>query len=65
MSSVPRISFKHLVKKDDEALKSLSIALEDHGFFSIKDHGLSKELIDACYEKSIDFFNLTNDIKIK
>ena len=65
MSSVPRISFKHLVKKDDEALKSLSTALEDHGFFSIKDHGLSKELIDACYEKSIDFFNLTNDKKIK
>ena len=65
MSSVPRISFKHLVKKDDEALKNLSIALEDHGFFSIKDHGLSKELIDACYEKSIDFFNLTNDKKIK
>jgi isopenicillin N synthase-like dioxygenase len=65
MSIVPRISFKHLVKKDDEALKSLSIALEDHGFFSIKDHGLSKELIDACYEKSIDFFNLSNDKKIK
>ena len=65
MSSVPRISFKHLVKKNDEALKNLSIALEDHGFFSIKDHGLSKELIDACYEKSIDFFNLTNDKKIK
>ena len=65
MSSVPRISFKHLVKKDDEALKNLSTALEDHGFFSIKDHGLSKELIDACYEKSIDFFNLTNDKKIK
>ena len=65
MSSVPRISFKHLVKKHDKALKSLSIALEDHGFFSIKDHGLSKDLIDACYEKSIDFFNLNNDEKVK
>ena len=65
MSSVPRISFKHLVKKDGEALKNLSIALEDHGLFSIKDHGLSKDLIDACYEKSIDFFNLTNDEKVK
>ena len=65
MSSVPRISFKHLVIKNDKALKSLSIALEDHGFFSIKDHGLSKDLIDACYEKSIDFFNLTNDEKVK
>ena len=65
MKSIPTISFADLLRKDKESINKLSIALETYGFFSIKDHGLSKELIDKCYKKSKEFFNLSTDTKIK
>jgi isopenicillin N synthase-like dioxygenase len=34
----------------------LKAALSDHGFFSITEHGLWKELVDNCYESSKAFF---------
>ena len=63
MNSIPELSFKDIEKGDLKSIALLSSALEDHGFFSITDHGLSKELLDKCYSSSIDFFNLDSDLK--
>ena len=63
MNSIPELSFKDIEKGDLKSIALLSSALEDHGFFSITDHGLSKELLDKCYSSSIDFFNLDHDLK--
>ena len=57
-TTIPELSFKDIEKGDPKSIELLSLALEDHGFFSIIDHGLSSELLDKCYKSSIDFFNL-------
>ena len=48
---------------DKTSIKLLSDALENHGFFSITQHGLSQELIDKCYKSSKEFFDLDYEIK--
>ena len=48
---------------DTTSIKLLSDALENHGFFSIINHGLSNDLIKNCYNSSKEFFDL--DFKTK
>ena len=48
---------------DKTSIKLLSDALENHGFFSITNHGLSKDLINKCYESSKNFFDLDYAVK--
>ncbi|MAR95033.1 MAG: 2OG-Fe(II) oxygenase [Gammaproteobacteria bacterium] len=60
---IPELSFKDIEKGDTYSINLLKEALSNHGFFSITDHGLSKELINNCYESSIDFFSLDFEIK--
>ena len=43
---IPELSFVDIEKGDSKAINILSNALEDHGFFSITEHGLSNELVD-------------------
>ena len=57
-SSIPELSFKDIEKGDAEATRLLESALTGHGFFSITDHGLSKDLLSKCYESSKDFSSL-------
>ena len=43
---IPELSFKDIEKGDSSSIDILKEALSDHGFFSITNHGLSKDLID-------------------
>ena len=65
MSAIPRISLDDLCSNNKEAIKNLKYALERHGFFSIYDHEIDVSLINKCYAKSKEFFNLDLDIKNK
>ena len=62
---IPELSFIDIEKGDSNSIKILSDALEDHGFFSITEHGLSNELVDKCYQLSKQFFDLEYEIKNK
>ena len=62
---IPELSFIDIEKGDSNSINILSDALEDHGFFSITEHGLSNELVDKCYQLSKQFFNLKYEIKNK
>ena len=62
---IPELSFVDIEKGDSNSINILSDALEDHGFFSITEHGLSNELVDKCYQLSKQFFNLKYEIKNK
>lgn len=65
MSVIPRISLDDLSSNNKEATINLKYALERHGFFSIYDHEIDLSLINKCYAKSKEFFNLDLDIKNK
>tara|TARA_B000000475_G_scaffold105954_1_gene86110 strand:- start:199 stop:1101 length:903 start_codon:yes stop_codon:yes gene_type:complete len=60
---IPELSFKDIERGDSSSISLLKDALENHGFFSITQHGLSQELIDKCYKSSKEFFDL--DYKTK
>ena len=60
---IPELSFKEIEKGDSYSINLLKEALSDHGFFSITEHGLSKELVDNCYKSSKAFFDLDYEIK--
>ena len=60
---IPELCFKDIEKGDSFSINQLKAALSNHGFFSITNHGLSRSLIDKCYQSSIDFFNLDYEIK--
>ena len=60
---IPELSFKEIEKGDSYSINLLKAALSDHGFFSITEHGLSKELVDNCYKSSKAFFDLDYEIK--
>ena len=62
---IPELSFVDIEKGDSNSINILSDALEDHGFFSITEHGLSNKLVDKCYQLSKRFFDLEYEIKKK
>ena len=62
---IPELSFEDIEKGDSNSINILSDALEDHGFFSIIEHGLSNKLVDKCYQLSKQFFDLEYEIKNK
>ena len=62
-NQIPELSFIEIEKGDSYSINLLKAALSDHGFFSITEHGLSKELVDNCYESSKAFFDLDYEIK--
>ena len=62
-NQIPELSFKEIEKGDSYSINLLKTALSDHGFFSITEHGLSKELVENCYKSSKAFFDLDYEIK--
>ena len=62
-NTIPELSFKEIERGDSFSINLLSEALSDHGFFSITQHGLSKDLVDNCYKSSKAFFDLDYQVK--
>lgn len=60
---IPQLSLELLKNKDPHTISSLEQALEQHGFFTITDHGLEDRLLEQSYEASKNFFNLPLNIK--
>ena len=58
MASIPRISLNDLNINNLNSINKLNEALELNGFFSLCEHNIDQILIDECYEKSKEFFNL-------
>ena len=64
-NSIPELSFEAIEKGDSISISILKAALEEHGFFSITNHGVSEELLTKCYSLAKDFFHLPRDVKDK
>jgi isopenicillin N synthase-like dioxygenase len=64
-SNIPELSFEAIEQGDSISISILKAALEEHGFFSITNHGVSEELLTKCYSLAKDFFNLPRDVKDK
>ena len=60
---IPELSYKKIAAFDSATLSILSDALENHGFFTVTNHGINDELLDASYDLAKKFFNLDNSIK--
>ena len=61
--TIPEISFKDIKVKDPVAIESLSSALQEHGFVTFVEHGISSLLLEDAYNISKEFFALPNEIK--
>ena len=64
-NSIPELSFEAIEQGDSISISILKAALEEHGFFSITNHGVSEELLTKCYSLAKDFFHLPRDVKDK
>ncbi|KAL2813468.1 iron/ascorbate family oxidoreductase [Aspergillus cavernicola] len=62
---VPVISMQDFDRRKEEITQQLIDAAENAGFFTLVDHGISKEEIDAQFAISKAFFNLPSEIKAK
>ena len=60
---IPRISLRDFSSRIDKITAELAAASENVGFFSITDHGISKEEIEAIFDASRRFFDLPDDVK--
>lgn len=60
---VPTISLRDFDSRVDEITKELIDAAENHGFFCIVDHGISRDSIDRIFDQSSRFFNQSDDVK--
>jgi len=60
---IPEFSFKDIERGNYSSIDLLKNALENHGFFSISEHGLSSDLINRCYKSSKEFFDLDTSLK--
>ena len=65
MESIPTISLKNYKKNKEAISKEIYNACNKVGFFSIIDHDLNIDLIKKVLRLSKDFFNQTNDYKMK
>jgi len=65
MSSLPIISLAAFDEADSAAQEAekLRDACLEHGFFYLKDHGVSPNVVNATLEASRTFFNLPNEVK--
>ncbi|KAH8675237.1 leucoanthocyanidin dioxygenase [Ilyonectria robusta] len=60
---VPAISLKNFESRRDEIIKELLAAAETAGFFTLVDHGISIEEINAQFALSREYFNLPQEVK--
>ncbi len=64
MESLPIISLSELEKASPEEIKKLYDVCYEHGFFYLKEHGVSPEIINRTIEASRNFFELPEDLKL-
>lgn len=55
----------HDMVKRQQFVEDCGGALQDIGFFALKNHGIAISLIEQCYQQADDFFNLGEDSKRK
>lgn len=63
MKSLPIISLSELEKASPQEIKKLYDVCYEHGFFYLKEHGVSPEIINPTIEASRKFFKLPEDVK--
>ncbi|KIR40923.1 hypothetical protein I307_05313 [Cryptococcus deuterogattii 99/473] len=63
--SVPCISLHNFDERRDEIIKELMDASMNVGFFTLCNHGISPEDVQAAFELSREFFALPDEIKSK
>lgn len=61
--TIPQISLQDFENRMDEITAALIHAAENVGFFTLVDHGLSKEDIDTMFATSKNFFDLPDETK--
>ncbi|NER01945.1 MAG: isopenicillin N synthase family oxygenase [Okeania sp. SIO3C4] len=64
MKSLPIISLSKLEKASSQEIKNLYDVCYEHGFFYLKEHGVSSEIINQTIEASRKFFQLPEDVKL-
>ncbi len=64
MKSLPIISLSELEKASPQEIKKLYDVCYEHGFFYLKEHGVSSEIINQTIEASRKFFQLPEDVKL-
>ncbi|CAL5873966.1 uncharacterized protein PFLUO_LOCUS8251 [Penicillium psychrofluorescens] len=60
---IPQVSLRDFENRMDEITAALIHAAENVGFFTLIDHGLSKEDIDIMFATSKNFFDLPDETK--
>lgn len=60
---IPTISLRDFDLRVDEITRELVDASENHGFFCIVDHEISRDTIDGIFEQSSRFFSQPDDVK--
>jgi len=63
MKTLPIISLSELEKASDREIKRLYDVCYEHGFFYLKEHGVSAEIVNQTIEASRKFFELPKDVK--
>lgn len=62
---VPTISLRDFDSRVDEITTELVDAAEHHGFFTIVDHGISRESVNQIFDQSARFFNQADEVKAR
>jgi len=64
MKSLPVISLSELEKASEIEIKKLYDVCYEHGFFYLKEHGVSSEIVNQTIEASRNFFELPENVKL-
>jgi isopenicillin N synthase-like dioxygenase len=62
---VPTISLYDFDNRIDDITAELLDAAENVGFFTVVDHGISRETVDEIFDQSARFFNQPDDAKAR
>ena len=65
--SIPVVDLKDFFSRHKKTsfIKEVGNALENIGFFAVKNHSISEDLLNKVYTSSTKFFNLSDDVKMK
>ena len=65
--SIPVVDLKDFFSEHNKKsfIKEVGNALENIGFFAVKNHSISEDLLNKVYTSSTKFFNLSDDVKMK
>ena len=61
--SIPIVDLKDFFSevKKKSFIKTVGTALENIGFFAVKNHSIAEDLLNNVYTSSTRFFNLSDD----